>query len=214
MEHDHPRRSPGQSQQHLQRPLAARDLAAGRTRSSAPVDGQGGALGSGRRPDAGGEHQLGAVEHEGQHAAPDLDARERDVRQRLLQRRTTATCRSASRRWRSRPSPISRTTPASSASTTASSSTRRSAGSCPASTAITTCGSARSTSTPARYNRNDGNLNGTFALRPEQQRLQRRRSAHLSGSLQHPRRRARASSTRRRTTSRRSCRTSGASTTG
>ena len=51
------------------------------------------ARGDRRRPVARGQPQLGAVEHEGQHAARHLDARERHVRQRLLQRPTAATCR-------------------------------------------------------------------------------------------------------------------------
>ena len=101
-------------------------------------DGAGGAGGSRRRPDAGDQHQLGAVEHQGQHASPDLDARERGVRQRLLQRQRPRLDASASRRWRSRTSSTSRTTPRRRASTTPFRSTTPSPGSSPACTATTT----------------------------------------------------------------------------
>ena len=69
VEHDRPRRPPGQSQQHLQRALAARDLAA------AEPDHRRGRRRSAARSEAdvdqtvATELQLGAVEHEGQHAS-------------------------------------------------------------------------------------------------------------------------------------------------
>ena len=71
-----------------------------------------GARGVGRRPDAGDQPELGAVEHQGQHVAPDLDARERHVRATPASTPTAATCRSARRRWPTRTSSTSRTTPA------------------------------------------------------------------------------------------------------
>ena len=89
VEHDHPRRPSDQREQHLQRPLAARDVAADQPDhpdGDAGGDGTGSARGIGRRPDAGDQPELGAVEHEGQHAAPHVDARERGVRERVLQR--------------------------------------------------------------------------------------------------------------------------------
>ena len=70
VEHDRPRRPPAQPQQHLQRPLAARDLAADEPdHRRGPTRRRGGARRVGRRPDAVGELQQGAVAHEGQHAA-------------------------------------------------------------------------------------------------------------------------------------------------
>ena len=42
--------------------------------------------GIGRRPDAGDEPQLGAVQHQGEHPARHLDARERHLRERVLHR--------------------------------------------------------------------------------------------------------------------------------
>ncbi len=106
-----------------------------------------------RRPVGGGQPELGAGQHQGQHAPRHLDAGERHLRQRLLQRQRSRPRAPASRRWPTRTSPTSRTTPASSASTTASASTTRWPGSCPASAAITTSRSACSTSTRGRRTR-------------------------------------------------------------
>ena len=153
VEHDRPGRSSGQRQQHLQRSLAARDLAAAESDHRSVGDAVGhagvGARGIRRRPDAVGQRQLGAVPHEGEHPAIDLDARERGVRQPLLQHQRPRPVEVPAVARCSRTSSISRTTRRSRASTTASRSRRRSPGSCPASTATTTSSSAHSTSTPA-----------------------------------------------------------------
>jgi hypothetical protein len=73
VEHDHPRRSPGQPEQHLQRPVAARELAAAEP-DHRPGHGGRGAVRGGRRSDGGGQLQFSALQYEGQHAAPHVDA--------------------------------------------------------------------------------------------------------------------------------------------
>ena len=87
VEHDRPRRPSGQRQQHLQRALAARDVAADEPDHRRPPRSTAG----GAREESDVDQTLsanlnsGAVAHQGQHAATDLDARERRVRQPLLQ---------------------------------------------------------------------------------------------------------------------------------
>ena len=93
LEHHRPRRPSAVVQPHLQRALAAGVVAAdepdhpdGRRQRLAGADRPRRARRVGRRPDAGLQPELGAVEHQGEHAARHVDARERRLRQRLLQR--------------------------------------------------------------------------------------------------------------------------------
>ena len=153
LEHDRPRRPPAVAEPYLQRPLAARAVAADRTRScrrrrQRHVSRPGAAAREESDVDQSLAVSINSVlcEHQGEHAARHLDARERHLRQRLLQRERPRPGARAIRRSPTRTSSTSRTTPASSASTTASPSTTRSPGSCRASAAITTSRPACSTS--------------------------------------------------------------------
>ena len=72
----------------------------------------GGARGIGRRPDGVGQLEHGAVGHQGQHLPPDLDPRERHLRQQLLQHQRPRHDAVPARRWPTRTTSTSRTTPA------------------------------------------------------------------------------------------------------
>ena len=204
LEHDHPRRSPDQRQQHLQRALAARDLAA--DEPDHPHGDPGGHRGGrprgvGRRPDAGVQRQLRPVEHQGQHDAPDLDPRERRRSPTPASTATAATCRSASRRWRSRTSPISRTTPAQSRINDAHPVRRNGGWFLPGKHGDHDLKLGAQYEYSGATNRNEGNLNGTFAFGRSNAPFNAVEPAHLSGPLHASGSAVRATSTRRRTMS-------------
>ena len=75
VEHDHPRRPPGEREQHVRRALAARDVAADEPDHHAAVDhARCSPRGVGRRPDADWILQPRDEQHDGQHDAPHMDA--------------------------------------------------------------------------------------------------------------------------------------------
>ena len=89
VEHDRQRRPPDQQQHDLQRPLAARVVATEEpdhlAESTAGGHRRGRARRIGRRSDARTE-SIGALEHQGQHPAINVDARKRGIRKPVLQR--------------------------------------------------------------------------------------------------------------------------------
>ena len=124
----------------------------------------------------------------------------RGVRQSLLQRQRPRSDGCAIRRWRSRPSTISRTTLRRRASTTPIRSRTRSPGSCPTSSGDHDVKFGVQFEFVSADNLNQGNLNGTFSVWHEQRPVRCRRSTDLSGSPDDSRSRAGPPSSRRRTT--------------